>query len=328
VGRPVAEYLIKDEMKQFRWFGAFVVGALLLAACGGLQAAVPEGEVALASTYPKNISGTVDTVPEISVVMDHGMIPLRANTTSIGTCAYFLKFEGETGSITVFAPGDLEGDVTFSVSGNKTSGYTVQVVDTIPDWTAVLDEVYFGVGNNARKFTFAPPVTYASPLPAPLNANNPADISHTFFCYDLILTVDEVGDWYGETAWAADGHVALELPYNPDQGGNWATYVDARDRSNPFDTTLFAGRTLEAGNVEFSTANGVVTITIELDAGWRFESGSVIAVQGYEFAPSGNPSPGKFAKKEPVTNATTMTVVVAAADFYGVHANVERDFVP
>ena len=158
-------------MKHFRWLTALVMGAFLLAACGGMQAGVPEGEVALATTYPKNISEAVTTVPEVSEVLDFGMVAIPANTTEIVGCEYVVKLEGEVGEITV-------GSVKLEVSGNKATGYTVESIG------AVIDEVYFAIGNNARKFTFDPGVTYASPLPAPLNpTGGPGDISHTFFCY-------------------------------------------------------------------------------------------------------------------------------------------------
>jgi hypothetical protein len=44
---------------------------------------------------------------------------------------------------------------------------------------------------------------------------------------------------------------------------------------------------------------GIVTITVNLAPGWVFADGSVVAVQDYAIAPSGNPSPGSFDHKGP-----------------------------
>jgi hypothetical protein len=66
----------------------------------------------------------------------------------------------------------------------------------------------------------------------------------------------------------------------------------------------------------------MVTITINLSGGWSFAPGTSVAVQGYSSAPSGNPSPGLFANKEPASG-TTHVIVVPAANFYAVHAVVQ-----
>jgi hypothetical protein len=132
-----------------------------------------------------------------------------------------------------------------------------------------------------------------------------------------IFVICEVGD--GQTAWAANGNVAGQLPYNVDGTGNWATYVryDGEEKC----TTLFAGQTDDVGTVCFSDpVGGVVTISIVLKAGVSFEAGSVVAVQDYEDAPSGNPSPGQFDHKKDAI--APFSIEVPENNFYGVHAVV------
>jgi hypothetical protein len=126
-----------------------------------------------------------------------------------------------------------------------------------------------------------------------------------------------------ETAWAANGVTPGELRYNTGKNGNWATYVDVREGAKT--TKLFAGQTIDVGNVVFSAASGgEVTITVTLTGGNQYQAvAENLKVQGYTTAPSGNPSPGKFANKMTCVAATsTCTIPVPAANFYGVHVNV------
>jgi len=104
--------------------------------------------------------------------------------------------------------------------------------------------------------------------------------------------------------------------------GNWATYT-------PYDADstviLYAGQTMEAGTVHFSEpdGDGVVTITVTLNSGWRFEDvAENVKIQDYADAPSGNPSPGQFDHKGDATGSS-FSIVVPGNDFYGVHVDVE-----
>ncbi len=129
----------------------------------------------------------------------------------------------------------------------------------------------------------------------------------------------------GETAWAADGDDPGTWPYNAaDAGGNWATYVEYAAKT----TTLFAGQTIDVGSVGFSevSGDGDVTITVALAGDWEFEDVSEnLKVQGYAFAPTGNPEPGLFDHKRTCEAASdTCAIDVPAAAFYGVHVNVGR----
>lgn len=68
--------------------------------------------------------------------------------------------------------------------------------------------------------------------------------------------------WIGETAWGAGMRYVSR--------GNWATWTPYS--GTPKSATLYAGQSMAAGTVEFSApdANGLVTVTISLNPGWRF----------------------------------------------------------
>ncbi len=125
----------------------------------------------------------------------------------------------------------------------------------------------------------------------------------------------------GQTAWAANGNEPGSLRFNPGTTGNWATYVAYAGVQKT--VNLYAGQTQLAGTVTFSApAGGMVTITITLAAGWSYENGSVVAVQDYASAPSGNPSPGQFAHKGAAV--APFSISVPQNSFYAVHAVVQN----
>jgi hypothetical protein len=101
--------------------------------------------------------------------------------------------------------------------------------------------------------------------------------------------------------------------------GNWATYT-------PYVTggtsaNFYAGQNKFAGVANFSAVSGGnVTITITLNPGWSLqEVSNPVKIQGYNAAPSGNPSPGRFASK-----GSSLTVTVPEAKFYGVHLDARQ----
>jgi hypothetical protein len=116
-----------------------------------------------------------------------------------------------------------------------------------------------------------------------------------------------------ETGWAAGER------YTPK--GNWATYTPYKGKAKT--VTLYAGKTMEAGTVAFSAANsGKVTITVTLNPGWYFSSGSGnVKIQDYATVPSGNPSPGRFAWKGRATKSP-FSMKVPRNNFYGVHVDL------
>jgi hypothetical protein len=116
-----------------------------------------------------------------------------------------------------------------------------------------------------------------------------------------------------ETAWAAGSRYVSR--------GNWATFTPFNGEAKT--VTLFAGQTMDAGSVHFSApVDGKVTITIELNAGWEFQDDPEnVKIQDYEFAPSGNPSPGEFDHKGFATGSS-FSIEVPLNNFYGVHVDV------
>lgn len=141
---------------------------------------------------------------------------------------------------------------------------------------------------------------------------------------------DPQGSWYGnimyvvqcceeppapcyefmdETAWAAGSRYVAK--------GNWATYTPYVEGT----VDLFAGQTIDVGDVSFSAVNdGMVTIIITLSGDWILNpyTDEAVKIQGYDAAPSGNPSPGLFTTYK----GNDLTVTVPAFAFYGVHVDV------
>lgn len=99
--------------------------------------------------------------------------------------------------------------------------------------------------------------------------------------------------------------------------GNWATYTKYQVGT----VNIYAGQNQFAGTATFSAnVGGNVTITIVLNEGWSLQDVSnPVKIQGYSVAPTGNPSPGRFASK-----GSSLTVTVPFANFYGVHLDVKK----
>lgn len=165
-------------------------------------------------------------------------------------------------------------------------------------------------GPNANVYRYeGPGVTGDTDLVAPVNASgSPADVSNVTLCYTLV-ECDNEPCYDDETAWS-DGPRYT-------QKGNWATYTPYVAGST---VILYAGQTHDAGTVTFSAVmDGMVTITIALDNGYFLnpDTDESVKIQGYEYAPSGNPAPGQFSYK-----GTSLEVTVAASHFYGVHLDL------
>ncbi len=125
-----------------------------------------------------------------------------------------------------------------------------------------------------------------------------------------------------ETAWAFD--VNNPLAY----GKNWAKYIQFN--GEPLTVMLLAGQkptdmtvTLTPagdGKVEMAFA-GIFEIAPENDGKWVLQDvQDAIKVQGYGKAPSGNPAPGKFTYYK----GRDLTIVVNAANYYGIHLDVAK----
>ena len=112
-----------------------------------------------------------------------------------------------------------------------------------------------------------------------------------------------------ESAWATGPRYVMR--------GNWATYTPYQQGT----VNIYAGQSKYAGTATMSAVSGGnVTITIALNTGWSLQNVSnPVKIQGYSAAPSGNPSPGRFASK-----GTSLTVTVPYASFYGIHLDVQE----
>jgi hypothetical protein len=182
--------------------------------------------------------------------------------------------------------------------------------------------------SDANVYVYDPQGTSDSGLASPINASgSPAGLSNLTFCWNPD-NQEPQKCFEDETAWAAGTRYTSR--------GNWATYTQYTGVAKT--VTLYAGQTLVAGTVNFSApAGGQVTITITLNAGWRFALNPVgedangdpiydnnIKVQDYSTPPSGNPSPGLFAWKTVATGSVGV-IQVPQNNYYGVHSDVERE---
>lgn len=130
------------------------------------------------------------------------------------------------------------------------------------------------------------------------------------FMFTLPCAAKKVCYGDGETAWASGTRYVTR--------GNWATYTTYQNVATS--VNLYAGQNKFAGTAAFSApVAGKVTITITLNSEWTLQDVSnPIKVQNYSVAPTGNPSPGRFAFK-----GSSLVVVVPADKFYGVHLDVK-----
>jgi len=229
---------------------------------------------------------------------------------------------------------DAAGNVTLSVGQDKTCYITNN------DLPAYLTLVKYVEGGTATADDFQ---AYIDGEPVPWGEPQLVGAG-TFVASEDLLAGYTAGDWGGDcaidgtvtlalgesktctitntyipptsyTAWAANGDVPLEIRYVP--RGNWATYVEYFETQKT--VTLFANQTVVAGTVTFSApASGMVNITIDLAPGFLYEPGTVIKIQDYETAPSGNPAPGGFDH----TFEPGDLITVPANNFYGVHVLV------
>lgn len=142
--------------------------------------------------------------------------------------------------------------------------------------------------------------------------------AHGIPFYDACIeyTLRESCDWEcsgSETAWSTGPRFTLK--------GNWATYTPYVDMEQT--VIIYAGQHINVGTAHFSAmANGEVTITIDLDNGWRFNDVSEsLKINTYSSAPSGNPAPGRFLYKFDATG-DSFSYTFPDANFYAIHLDV------
>lgn len=113
-----------------------------------------------------------------------------------------------------------------------------------------------------------------------------------------------------ETAWAEGTRYTST--------GSWATYTNY----SPGTVQIFAGQTIPVGTATFSTLNpdNTITITINLTGGWMLnsETNESVKIQGYNIAPSGNPSIGTFTTYK----GTSLVINAPVYTYYGIHLDV------
>ncbi len=224
-------------------------------------------------------------------------------------CAFDFSYKFDEWDGPTFAgPYNVDGGNVLTISDDD--GYSFSWSSAWP-----VNCVIVKGGNAANVYCYDEPVYGDTGMFAPINPNNdkPYGISHATFCYD---EPEEEECFAAETAWAAGSRYVAR--------GNWATFTPYVAEST---VTLYAGQTIDVGTVHFSAvdANGEVTITINLTGSAKLNLGTdeypnyeAVKIQGYNAAPSGNPSPGLFTTYK----GNDLTVTVPAFAVYGVHVDV------
>lgn len=239
-------------------------------------------------------------------------------------------------------PGEFGVDLAFAdISGNALCDRNVIIASN--DGTYVAFEagpdgvgaaLLKGGSGGGNVYVYQPQALSDSGLASPLNPSGfPAALSHADgFCWNPVENDPGpgIGCYENETAWANGTRYVKK--------GNWATYTAYSGQ--PKTVVLFAGQTMFAGDVTFSApVAGVVTITVQLDTGWRFalepvgdDSGTPIfdnniKVQHYTSTPAAkNPAPGLFQWKT-FADGQFGEIDVPVGTYYGVHVDVEREVV-
>jgi hypothetical protein len=239
------------------------------------------------------------TCDEYSLSNPENILPVLGYGNTPAETQYNVKFDPPTPGTYPLGP----GFITFSIT-NTDCG---QVMNWSVSENIQINTVYMKGGPNyfIYNYTTTPRPSSDGNLHCPFAGGSGAyaGISHLNFVWSPLGQTCTT-----ETAWADGPRYTLK--------GNWATYTPYVAGST---VNLYAGQSHSAGEVEFSAViNGYVTITIDLADGWELQNvDEPVKIQDYATAPSGNPSPGLFAHK-----GASLTVVVPANNFYGIHLDV------
>jgi len=236
---------------------------------------------------------------------------------AVGSYVYSYKVDNWSSKVDgIDVPVDKNGSYLAEFQDGHSNTITILNSDgTYFDWSATpnpIGAVIVKGGNAANVFYYDPQAASDTNLFSPANASgSPAAVSHATFCWNP----EEKMCFKEDTAWAAGSRYVKK--------GNWATFTGYP--TGP--VTLLAGQSKPAGTVTFAAVAGGVEITIQLNAGWSFAYSVLeenVHIQGYDAVPPNvNPAPGQFATKESA-QGTVFSVVVPAANFYGVHAVVQQ----
>jgi hypothetical protein len=176
-------------MQQFRGWVIVVVAAFVLAACGGMQAEVPEDMLVLSSVTPSSPTSVGGVVPFI--VADAGP---GGNVT----CEQF-GYEFPSARVNYDDEADLF-DADFP------AGISVDTDGALVSWTSTfgIGAVIVKGGNDANVYAYDPQRTSDSGLASPPNASgNPAGVSNLTFCWDEV----QEGQWCSPGYWRQPQHL-------------------------------------------------------------------------------------------------------------------------
>jgi hypothetical protein len=277
--------------------GMLVLLTAAFAGCGGSGGGSVDGSASVVST--------VAVVPSEPDEFKAGNAAAECAQAGI----YQYAFKIDNWSVAV------DGPYQADFSDGHSNAITIANNDgTTFDWSAApnrIGAVIVKGGPNANIFNYDPQASSDTGLYSPVNNGGKVpEVSHVTFCWNPEGEVC----FKEESAWSAGTRYVSK--------GNWATFTPYSAGT----VKLFAGQIMEAGTVTFSAVEaGKVTITIQLNEGWSFNSEKEenVKIQGYNAAPLGNPSPGQFANK--FTEAGTFfSAVVDVASYYGVHVDVRK----
>jgi hypothetical protein len=317
-------FLRVSEMKiQKGLFAALVAAVLLVSASAMAVDGTPSAPTSIGGVVPYIIPGANPggnrTCAEVGFVF-------------FGNATYYQCWSAKRD------PGDF-GLGFEDISGNELCDRNLIIASndgTFVQFTAGPDGVGAAIlkggsgGGNA--YVYEPQALSDSGLASPLNPSGyPAALSHVDgFCWNPVTNDPGpgIGCYENETAWATGTRYVAK--------GNWATYTPYANQ--PKTVVLFAGQTMDAGDVSFSAPHdGVVTITVELNTGWRFALNPVgddngtpifdnnLKVQDYTGKPAAkNPAPGLFGWKT-FAEGQYGQIDVPFGTYYGVHVDVERE---
>ncbi len=123
---------------------------------------------------------------------------------------------------------------------------------------------------------------------------------------------DENGEFQTETAWGGDIGINIKAP------GAWWYYFDTEEKETQ---TIWAGQTIEVGEVTIDENNGKNKITIIFNEDWQLQDvEESVKIQGYEKIPNSRPVAGQFTTYK----GEELVVTVPIYSFYAIHLDVQK----
>jgi len=117
------------------------------------------------------------------------------------------------------------------------------------------------------------------------------------------------------------GFVRTETAFGGDSEGDGSAWWYYFDRSGAETQNIWAGQTMNAGDVTITESNNVCSIEILLDSPWILQPGSeTVKIQGYNEneLPTSRPSAGQFETYK----GTELSVDVSCYDYFVIHLDV------